>query len=229
MNNQLPTSEEATRKRKMMRRVMTLWALGGGLIFILFGHRWLVNGLPLHWVGYVFLIVGILAIAGVNVFYGGPLDLRLDRPAPRKQPPQPSPALSIDDSKSSQLKQDLARQEAPQIVSIERFFDGNEDPGSIGCNLTEHPGIDLFRDTLTGLLRRPDVQAVYAQIAELDPGQGSWPFTDTLFIAGTLPVEVLRQLLSSLQPDEVSVCESSQIPAVIRANHDAPVLSVWWD
>src|SRR4051812_20945450 len=158
MNNKPPTPEEATRKRQTMRRVMTVWALGVGLILILFGHRWLVNGIPLHWVGYAILILGILAIAGLNVFYGGPLDLRLDRPAPSKPPPQTAPAVSIDGSKCSQLKRDLVAQDAPQIVSIERFFDGNEDSGSIGCNLTDHPGIDSFRDALTGLLRRPDVQ-----------------------------------------------------------------------
>ena len=28
------------------------------------------------------------------------------------------------------------------VVSIEEFFEGNDDLGSIGCNLYEHPGTD---------------------------------------------------------------------------------------
>ena len=52
--------------------------------------------------------------------------------------------------------------------------------------------MDVFREALTGLLRRPDVQGVYAQIAEVDPGAGSWPFTDTVLVVGAIPVAELR-------------------------------------
>jgi hypothetical protein len=93
------------------------------------------------------------------------------------------------DAKCKALKEELAAQLEPQIVSIERFFDGNDDLASIGCNLTEHPGVDAFRDVPAGLLCRSDVQAVYAQISELDPGDGHWPFTDTVLVEGTIPAQ----------------------------------------
>ena len=92
----------------------------------------------------------------------------------------------MDDTKCKALKEELAEQPEPQIVAAERFFDGNDDLGSIGCNLDGHPGVDAFRDVFAGLLRRSDVQAVYAQISELDPGEGCWPFTDTVLVAGTI-------------------------------------------
>lgn len=79
----------------------------------------------------------------------------------------------MDDVKCRTLKAELATQPEPQLVSIKRFFDGNDDLGSIGCNLHPHLGIAQFRQVLTDLLARPDVLAVYAQIAELDPGEGS--------------------------------------------------------
>ena len=135
----------------------------------------------------------------------------------------------MDDIKCKALKAELAAQAEPQIVSAERFFDGNDDLGSIGCNLMEHPGIDAFRDLLIGLLRRPDVQAVYAQIAELDPGDGCWPFSDTLFIVGTIAPEELRGILISLEPDEVGAGEQFGIPLAIKQKHQAPVLVAWWD
>src|SRR5436853_1619434 len=84
MNRPQPTREDAARKRKAMRRFISFWAIGGGILFIVVGRDWLVNGLPVHWVGYVLAILGILALAGLNVFRGGPLDLGLDRAA---QPP----------------------------------------------------------------------------------------------------------------------------------------------
>ena len=100
----------------------------------------------------------------------------------------------MDDARCRALKAELATQSEPQLVPIERFFDGNDDLGSIGCNLIPHPGFARFRQVLTGLLARPDVQAVYAQIAELDPGDESWPFTDTVLVVGTVPTDELRDL-----------------------------------
>jgi hypothetical protein len=58
------------------------------------------------------------------------------------------------------LKSELSAQSGAPTVAIERYFDGNDDEASIGCNLQEHPGIDVFREVLVGLTRRPDVEAV---------------------------------------------------------------------
>ncbi len=46
------------------------------------------------------------------------------------------------------------------VVSLELFFEGNDDPGSIGCNLTDHPGVDRFYAVLRGIRDRPDVHGV---------------------------------------------------------------------
>lgn len=133
------------------------------------------------------------------------------------------------DAKCLALKTDLAEQPEPQIVPIVRFFDGNDDLGSIGCNLIKHPGINKFRDLLIGLLRRPDVEAVYAQISELDSGDGSWPFTDTVLVVGSLGVDALRDQLSELEPDEISPAEEFGISSTLGEKHSGPVLAVWWD
>lgn len=135
----------------------------------------------------------------------------------------------MDDTKCKALKEELAAQAEPQFVAAEQFFDGNDDLGSIGCNLDEHPGVDAFRDVFAGLLRRQDVQAVYAQISELDPGDGCWPFTDTVLVVGTIPADELREAVSALQPDEVTDAEQFGISPAIANKHGAPVLAVWWD
>lgn len=115
------------------------------------------------------------------------------------------------------------------VVPIERFFDGNDDTGSIGCNLPEHPGMDTFRTILTGLLARPDVKAVYARIFELDPGEGSWPFTDTVFVVGKISLAGLKRIVAPLQPDEVAMGNDFGIPKLIADQYTTPVKAIWWD
>ena len=49
-------------------------------------------------------------------------------------------------TKREKLKAELSAQSEAPIVAIERYFDGNGDEASIGCNLMEHPGIELQPD-----------------------------------------------------------------------------------
>lgn len=135
----------------------------------------------------------------------------------------------MDIAKCEALKAELAVQTGPQTVSIDRFFDGNDDIGSIGCNLADHPGVDAFRDIFTSLLRRPDVEAIYAQISELDPGEGCWPFTDTVLVVGTIPADELRSVVSTLEPDDVGLAGDCDLSPSIASKHQQPVLVLWWD
>lgn len=75
----------------------------------------------------------------------------------------------MNESKCKALKTELSLAGEPKLVFIESFFDGNGDAGSIDCNLVDHPGIDVFREILTGLLRRSDVNAVFVRISALGP------------------------------------------------------------
>src|ERR1700733_11748064 len=77
--------------------------------------------------------------------------------------------IRMDAKKCAASKAELDLQPEPPVVRAEQFFDGNDDTGSIGCNLSKHPGMAAFQEILTGLESRSDVQAVYAQITELDP------------------------------------------------------------
>jgi hypothetical protein len=133
----------------------------------------------------------------------------------------------MDLQKCQALKKELAGQPEPYFVPIDRFFDGNDDLGSIGCNLDLD--IDNFKQVLTGLLRRADVQSVFAQITDLNASEDLWPFTDTVFVVGTIPTEELQKAVSVLQPDEVGPAESFNIPATLTDHTDMPVQLIWWD
>lgn len=136
----------------------------------------------------------------------------------------------MDIIKCARLKETLSQQPAPQLVAIDQFLDGNDDLGSIGCNLPDHPGIAAFRDTFAALERRPDVNAIIAQIAELDPGEDMWPFADTVFIIGAIPAAEAWRILAHLQPDEVyREDDHSQLPPTITETYSAPIAIAWWD
>ncbi|HYV39690.1 MAG TPA: hypothetical protein VE988_28635 [Gemmataceae bacterium] len=135
----------------------------------------------------------------------------------------------MDIEKCRALKEKLADIPEPQIVSAAEFFNGNDDLGSIGCNLISHPGVEAFRTTLMGLLARPDVEAVYAQISELDPGDECWPFTDAILVVGRISGTDLRNAVKALHPDEVGTAQDFGISSTIGEKHRAPVAVIWWD
>jgi len=131
--------------------------------------------------------------------------------------------------KRNALVEKLGSEHEPQLVPIDVFFDGNDDLGSIGCNLLEHPGIEAFRAIFARLSEREDVDAIFAQIAEVDPGDDCWPFSDTVFVVGTLTVEDLASELSALEPDEIGAAEGFGAPDSLLTKSAKPVLAAWWD
>jgi hypothetical protein len=135
----------------------------------------------------------------------------------------------MDAAKCRALKTELMGQPEPQVLPVARFFDGNDDVTSIGCNLDPHPGIGMFRDILTGLLHRPGVQAVYVQVSELDPGEDYWPFSDMVLVVGSFPVDELRQVVAVLDPDEVAPADGFYVSPTVTGQHDSPVSVIWWD
>jgi|SRR5580658_5627178 hypothetical protein len=114
-------------------------------------------------------------------------------------------------------------------VSIDDFFEGNDDLGSIGCNLTSHPGVDRFYKSFADILSRSDVQDVRVEIKDL-VDEHSWPFADTVFVLTSMTQDNLHDLVASLEPDEVGPFPSDSM------SRDLPppkagmkVLGVWWD
>jgi hypothetical protein len=132
--------------------------------------------------------------------------------------------------KRNRLVARLSAEPEPPMVSIAEFFDGNDDLGSIGCNLIEHPGIATFRDILVGLTERSDVQAVYALISELDPGPDSWPFADLVLVIGSISAPTLADALAPLQPDEIAWARAfNDATKEIAERLPGPMLVAWWD
>jgi len=94
----------------------------------------------------------------------------------------------LDEVKRDRLIHRLSKRPDPDdaLISLDEFFDGNSDEGSIGCNLAEHPGVAVFREVLKKVAARADVRDVLVRIVEPDPGFGAWPFTDTVYVVGDI-------------------------------------------
>ena len=80
--------EESLTERKKLRRKRRLWRMGS-LVFVagvavglvVAGNNGLViESLPAQYLGYALIAVAGLGLAGVNIWFGGPLDPRLDPP-----------------------------------------------------------------------------------------------------------------------------------------------------
>jgi hypothetical protein len=56
-----------------------------------------------------------------------------------------------------------------------------------------------------------------------------WPFTDTIFVAGSISAEELRRVVLPLQPDEVGIAEEFGLLASVAQAHGTQLLAVWWD
>ncbi len=114
------------------------------------------------------------------------------------------------------------------LVTRQEFFEGNDDVGSIGCNLLPHPGVDTFGNVFSQIESLPGVDAVYFAITELIDEEGMWPFTDTACIVTDLPSSAFSSLLEPLMPSEIEASKERfvnppQLPARYR------LVQAWWD
>ena len=116
------------------------------------------------------------------------------------------------------------------VVSLEDFFVGNNDRGSIGCNLgKKQPEISEFYNSLREIRSKPGVQDVLVRICEYD-NPSAWPYTDTVYIITSTMFEEVQQWVAPLKPDEVYAGWMYGAPP--KSPPLAPGMkaySVWWD
>ena len=54
------------------------------------------------------------------------------------------------------------------VVSVEEFFDGNDDIGSIGCNIyPDPPSLQTFYETFTRLKAIDKIENIFVRIADI--------------------------------------------------------------
>lgn len=134
----------------------------------------------------------------------------------------------------AKIKQQLNQKEfgaLGPIVSLEDFFVGNEDLGSIGCNLMKHPGIDQFYQILKKIRDKAEVYDILVEIYEFDEtDEIVWPFSERIHILTSGSQEMVKEWVLPLMPDEVyETPESEGVFLRQQTRSDLKVYSVWWD
>jgi hypothetical protein len=69
---------QVTRRQKRSAALIGVFTAGCFFIWIGF-DGWTIESLPAHYLGYVVMAIGIAGLFGVNIWHGGPLDLRDDQ------------------------------------------------------------------------------------------------------------------------------------------------------
>lgn len=116
------------------------------------------------------------------------------------------------------------------IVSLEDFFEGNTDYGSIGCNLIEHPGPQAFYSHLLSLRSRSDVQDVLVEIYEIEEDSNTWPFSERIYILTSASAKDVAEWLKPLAPDEIEEGYFlGKPPTAPRLWEAMQVFAAWWD
>ncbi|NFI94854.1 tryptophan synthase subunit alpha [Clostridium botulinum] len=116
------------------------------------------------------------------------------------------------------------------IVSLELFFEGNDDIGSIGCNILEHPGTEKFYSILKEIRNKPNVQDVLIEIMEYDEGDDVWPFSERVYILTDAEEDEVMKWVEDLDISEISEGYIyGQSKAAPKLSDGCRVYSLWWD
>lgn len=128
-------------------------------------------------------------------------------------------------------KQPSSSEDPLPVVTLEQFFEGNDDIGSIGCNLMEHPGTAFFYKTLLKIRSMDAVQEVLVEIYEVEESAPEmWPFSERIYVLTGLPIDEVEELLAPLEPSEISegwfADRPQQAPILAEGMR---VVAAWWD
>jgi hypothetical protein len=116
------------------------------------------------------------------------------------------------------------------LVTLEEFFVGNDDFGSIGCNLTPMLGPQFFFEKLKLVRSLPNVQDVLVDVMEVEENDLSmWPFSDTVYIFTDAPVDDVQGWTAALQPDSVEPASTVGKPNCPEMKSGYNCFSIWWD
>lgn len=115
------------------------------------------------------------------------------------------------------------------LVTLDEFFEGNRDPGSIGYNLPDPPDPQEFRSFLGSISERDVVCAVLVEVKDLEDPDG-WPSSDTAWVITSAGIDdVAAWVPKRFRPDDYlagfpeSGVEPYEIPTGFRS------VGLWYD
>jgi hypothetical protein len=118
------------------------------------------------------------------------------------------------------------------VVPLDLFFEGNRDVGSIGCNLSPHPGVAHFHNVLTRLRSRPEVQDVLVEVDELGDAD-TWPYSGAVYVLTSLPAADIASSVAALGPEDPidgpADMPKQTVVGLPQLREGMRVVMLWWD
>lgn len=130
------------------------------------------------------------------------------------------------------IQKQQTEDDAAPIVSLDDFFLGNEDYGSIGCNLNCAISPQAFYETLKSIRSRSDVQEIWIEITDSnqeDSDSLMWPFSDQIYLVTSASRQEVADWTAFLQPDEVDTNHINRRLGWVTNESDMKIYRVWWD
>jgi hypothetical protein len=125
------------------------------------------------------------------------------------------------------LPQDI--KETP-IVSLEDFFMGNDDIGSIGCNLLDHPGTESFFKLLKEIREKDNVSGIFVGIYEIEEeDETMWPFSEKVYIITSASKDDVKEWVMPLDVSEVDEVKKSSLKPSPVVEDGFRIIQLWWD
>lgn len=114
----------------------------------------------------------------------------------------------------------------PAAVTLEEFFDGNDDLSSFWCNLESQPqSMETIRAFLQNIRARSDVADLKILVTQFDDGPDEWPFSDTVLIDTDVDPEEVAGWFGEYAPDEVDFADRE----ARKLSGFANCIFAWWD
>ena len=117
------------------------------------------------------------------------------------------------------------------LVTLEEFFEGNDDYGSIGYNFyPDQPSPSEFYSLFKSIRVKPEVADIRVEVKDLEDPEG-WPSTDTVWIITKATVKDVEKWLGQrFRADDFII----GFPEQYKYEHyDVPeqmtAIGVWWD
>jgi hypothetical protein len=118
------------------------------------------------------------------------------------------------------------------VITLEAFFDGNHDEGSIGGGLEPHPGLSTFHRVLGQVRERPGVDNVLVQVTDvIEDDPEVWPlFAQWVYVITDAPLDVVDSWVVDLRPEDIQEGLPFTTPPRLPAIPDGmTVYALWWD
>ena len=123
----------------------------------------------------------------------------------------------------------------PVFLTLDEFFDGNNDDASIAPNLDTKLNVSEYYKSLKNIENDTRIIGAFAELKDVmiyennRLNDNEWFYTDIIYFVGDISKEEVAEKVKDLQPDEVEYTEDERIIGLNNGYQGKKIVYVWWD